>query len=234
MTAARRLREEKEAREAKGGGGDDGESHVSIVGLDAFKGRDLTRGALSAMWRWDRVNVLQLAEFTTEKDFASSIERFYFEESMDPSIMVVAADPLLCGASLINHARYICEKQRQARSKWRLINVSAKFQSEVEGYAQTDEGRANMNATGTARTAGGAGGAGGEGGGGDGAALRFVPLFPRHLVFVVHMPPGLQRRQRSFALSFDVGWSYMFVDDLRFPETDANGNLLQTLDIMVR
>ena len=163
MTAARRLREEKEAREAKGGGGDDGESHVSIVGLDAFKGRDLTRGALSAMWRWDRVNVLQLAEFTTEKDFASSIERFYFEESMDPSIMVVAADPLLCGASLINHARYICEKQRQARSKWRLINVSAKFQSEVEGYAQTDEGRANMNATGTARTAGGAGGAGGAG-----------------------------------------------------------------------
>ena len=37
----------------------------------------------------------------------------------------------------------------------------------------------------------------------------------RHVVFIVHLPPGIQHRQRQFIIDFHTPWNYAFIDDLR-------------------
>ena len=43
---------------------------------------------------------------------------------------------------------------------------------------------------------------------------RFVPIFPRLVAFVIHLPPALARRQRKFPLTFSRKWRYTYIDDV--------------------
>ena len=42
-----------------------------------------------------------------------------------------------------------------------------------------------------------------------------VPLGTKHIVFVVHLPPGVEQRQRKYELDPLPPWKYYFVDDVR-------------------
>jgi hypothetical protein len=43
---------------------------------------------------------------------------------------------------------------------------------------------------------------------------RFVPVFPRLVAFVIHLPPALARRERKFPLTFSRQWQYSYIDDI--------------------
>lgn len=47
------------------------------------------------------------------------------------------------------------------------------------------------------------------------AAGRAAPLPPRHVVILIHLPPGIQSRVRHYAVDFYAPWTCVFVDDLR-------------------
>ena len=40
----------------------------------------------------------------------------------------------------------------------------------------------------------------------------------KHVVFIMHLPPGISNRMREFTLDFHAPWSYAFIDDLRSAE----------------
>ena len=40
----------------------------------------------------------------------------------------------------------------------------------------------------------------------------------KHVVFIMHLPPGISNRMREFTLDFHAPWSYAFIDDLRTAE----------------
>ena len=40
----------------------------------------------------------------------------------------------------------------------------------------------------------------------------------KHVVFIMHLPPGISNRMREFTLDFHAPWSYAFIDDLRTVE----------------
>lgn len=44
---------------------------------------------------------------------------------------------------------------------------------------------------------------------------RQAPGAGRHIVLMVHLPPGTRHTQREFVLDFKLNWRYYFVDDLR-------------------
>ena len=41
----------------------------------------------------------------------------------------------------------------------------------------------------------------------------------KHVLFIIHLPPGTKLRDRKFALHFQQGWECYFVDDLRIPRS---------------
>jgi hypothetical protein len=45
---------------------------------------------------------------------------------------------------------------------------------------------------------------------------------PRHVVFVVHLPPGIVNRGRHFVLDYHAPWTHLFVDDLRTPTNEIS------------
>lgn len=47
--------------------------------------------------------------------------------------------------------------------------------------------------------------------------ITFKTYF-RHIVFVVHLPPGVSSRQREFILDLNPPWQYRFVDDIRYSD----------------
>jgi hypothetical protein len=38
---------------------------------------------------------------------------------------------------------------------------------------------------------------------------------PRHIIIMIHLPPGIQSRVRHYAVDFYAPWSCAFVDDIR-------------------
>jgi hypothetical protein len=42
-----------------------------------------------------------------------------------------------------------------------------------------------------------------------------VSSLRKHIVIVVHMPPGAKNSLREYEVSFYPGWTYVFVDDIR-------------------
>eukprot|EP00012_Vannella_robusta_P014234 CAMPEP_0206210548 /NCGR_PEP_ID=MMETSP0166-20121206/17603_1 /ASSEMBLY_ACC=CAM_ASM_000260 /TAXON_ID=95228 /ORGANISM="Vannella robusta, Strain DIVA3 518/3/11/1/6" /LENGTH=159 /DNA_ID=CAMNT_0053632223 /DNA_START=259 /DNA_END=734 /DNA_ORIENTATION=- len=51
----------------------------------------------------------------------------------------------------------------------------------------------------------------------------------RHVLFLVHLPPGTKQRSRFFALDFISPWDYLFVDDLRQEDADGDSNTVKLL-----
>jgi hypothetical protein len=49
--------------------------------------------------------------------------------------------------------------------------------------------------------------------GGDPVSLSITGA--RHVIFIMHLPPGISTRMRDFALDFHAPWDCAFVDDLR-------------------
>lgn len=64
-------------------------------------------------------------------------------------------------------------------------------------------------------------------------ANQYVALFERHVIFVIHLPPGLSNRQRWYPLSFSRLWRHSFVDDLR-PVSDGSTKDVLSDDLPVR
>ena len=68
--------------------------------------------------------------------------------------------------------RYICEQQLERRKDWRIVACTLQFQEVLRDVTiLTTPERVRAQAAG------------------------LVPLFPRHVVFVVHLPPGVGQRQ---------------------------------------
>ena len=44
----------------------------------------------------------------------------------------------------------------------------------------------------------------------------------RNIVFIIHLPPGIQQRQRQFIVEYHAPWEYVFIDDLR-PSSSIDG-----------
>ena len=42
-----------------------------------------------------------------------------------------------------------------------------------------------------------------------------IPSYPRHVIFVMHLPPGMKSRRRQFPLDYLLAHSVSFLDDLR-------------------
>ena len=54
-----------------------------------------------------------------------------------------------------------------------------------------------------------------------------MPQFPRHVVFVLHVPLGITKRARGFPLTFDESWERLFIDDLL-----VEGEGISTVELM--
>jgi hypothetical protein len=54
----------------------------------------------------------------------------------------------------------------------------------------------------------------------------------KHIVFLVHLPPGVKNRTRHYSLDFDPDWTSVFVDDLRMHETDRSGREGSTVHML--
>ena len=52
------------------------------------------------------------------------------------------------------------------------------------------------------------------------------------IVFLVHMPPGVKERARSFVFDFEEPWIYLFLDDLRGLETSVGGGSLDVSTLL--
>ena len=106
-------------------------------------------------------SILQLAELSSERQLYKNLEEFFQSTAEEDLILFVQSDPIGCRQSLINHARYVCIKERAQQE-----------------YKQKEF------------------------------------KYRRHVVFLVHLPPGIKERDRQFTLDFISPWSYVFVDDL--------------------
>ena len=63
----------------------------------------------------------------------------------------------------------------------------------------------------------------GGGGAANGGDVLTKPRLPaRHVMLIVHLPPGIVSRARHYVLDFYTPWVYRFVDDLR-PTTSGHG-----------
>ena len=62
------------------------------------------------------------------------------------------------------------------------------------------------------------------------ASLAKIPNnYKRHMLFVVHLPPGIKQRDRQFTLDFTAPWEFIFIDDLR-PDDDQVFNTVTMLN----
>ena len=118
-------------------------------------------------------SVLQLGELTSERQLYSHLKEFFQKSQGDENILIIQCDPIACRQSLINHARYVCVKER----------------SQYEFDHRND-----------------------------------MIKNKRHILFLVHLPPGTKQRSRFFALDFISPWTYLFVDDLRREEASGDSN----------
>ena len=118
-----------------------------------------------------KYSVLQLAELTSERQLHKHLKEFYSAKEDEHTILMVQCDPIACRQSLINHARFICMRQR------------AQYEYSME--------KSNQEYT-----------------------------YQKHLLFIVHLPPGVRQRDRQFTLDFNAPWTYIFVDDLRPMESE--------------
>jgi len=141
---------------------------------------------------------LQLADFESEKSFETEVKAYFEWETTDETLLIVQCDPLLTPPALIDHARYIC-RDRGERSKRRdLFSLSADFRNVVTSEAVMS------NPTYASHVQKG-----------------YAPQFPRHVVFVLHVPLGIARRSREFPLTFDSDWQRLFIDDLLIEDADC-------------
>ena len=110
--------------------------------------------------------------------------------------MFVLCDPVYCSAYVASHARFICARERRLHEVRISSQVTTKSSSpnwkkqrnNSNDLLDNDPSSANSNS------------------------------ILRHVVFIMHLPPGISNRMREFALDFNAPWSYAFVDDLRTAE----------------
>ena len=55
----------------------------------------------------------------------------------------------------------------------------------------------------------------------------------KHVVFIMHLPPGISNRMREFTLDFHAPWSYTFIDDLRTAEEIGGPPLTQLMKMSI-
>ena len=142
---------------------------------------------------------LQLADFDSESAFATQVESFFFAETVEPTLLVVQCDPFLTPSNLIDHARYICVRSSKLRRNRKLLECSAQFR---ERLWQDDVARHPFYR--------------------EALEAGRMPMFARHVLFVLNVPIGIIGRARMFSLTFDSTWSRVFIDDLRQEDTNLS------------
>ena len=140
------------------------------------------------------IDALALAQFSSERELTAALRASLFAADVAafgrPRIVLLTCDPSACTPALVAHARHIAAALRDERRAWRRLEAPPALRRAV--VAGTGNGT-----TGT-----------GTGGNGGGSGSSFMPVSPCHIVFVVHLPPGLKRDAR-FALEFDAEWRAM-------------------------
>ena len=131
--------------------------------------------------------IIQLGELSSERQLYSSLQNYYQSTINEDSLLIVQCDPIACSLSLINHARYICIKERSQY----IYNL--KNNNHQDHHSNPP------------------------------------PPPKRHLVFLVHMPPGINDRDRHFTLDFISPWEYVFIDDLRL---EIPGKVYNTITML--
>eukprot|EP00051_Salpingoeca_urceolata_P024164 m.421491 g.421491 ORF g.421491 m.421491 type:complete len:4954 (-) comp20197_c0_seq2:49-14910(-) len=158
---------------------------------------------LDQMLLQQRVRLIQLADFQSEADLTDAISSFYFDENESPYVLLVQCDPAVCKLPLINHSRHVCEVVAKRRRAQGLVSCSPAFKDRIEALtAQHPEWHESVR-------------------------RGKVPMFPRHVIFVVHVPAGVRGRERRFALDFYSPWECFYVDDLR-----GEDSVLSTLSLL--
>ena len=62
--------------------------------------------------------ILQLGELTSERQLIQNLNQFYNTNNQNNhphhQILIIQCDPIICSSSLIHHARYLCNKERNS------------------------------------------------------------------------------------------------------------------------
>lgn len=143
---------------------------------------------------------LQLADFESERAFQGQIRGYFQQETADETMLIVQCDPFLTPSILIDHARYICRDEGERSKRQPLLACSSEFQE----LLLSDSNMSRIEYAGHVWQKG------------------FVPLFPRHVIFVLHVPLGIAKRAREFPLTFENGWDRLFIDDLLVEDADVS------------
>ena len=138
------------------------------------------------------VTRLQLADFDSVKSFQSQVQAYFEQETIEQSQLIVQCDPFLTQSLFIDHARHICRKEAASAEKRPLLSCSDEFRRLLGGDAVSSVAWCAQAMT-----------------------LGRVPLFPRHVLFVLHVPLGIAQRTRAYPLTFEDGWERCFIDDLQ-------------------
>jgi hypothetical protein len=133
-----------------------------------------------------------LNEFQSGDSFREKVRELHSVESthVGPAVLVVQCDPIHVSQSHIRHAIAICEEETERRANLSKADISNPQLLEYF-YESTDP---------TIQYA---------------LSQGRMPSFPRHVIFLVHLPPGMRSRRRHFPLDFLLAGSVFFLDDLR-------------------
>lgn len=148
-----------------------------------------------------KINItrLQLADFESERSFQTQIQNYFETETTDETLLIVQCDPFLTPSVLIDHARYICRNEGERSRRRELLSCTSEFQKVLASDAVMSKAEYVGH-----------------------VQAGFVPLFPRHVVFVLHVPLGIAKRARVFPLTFEKGWDRLFIDDLLVENEDVS------------
>lgn len=131
-----------------------------------------------------------LNEFQSGDSFREKVRALHEMGSVNPAILIVQCDPINVSQSHIRHAIAICDEETERRANMSKDDIADPSLLDFF-YASKDP---------TIQTA---------------LSQGRMPSFPRHIVFVVHLPPGMRSRRRHFPLDFLLAPSVFFLDDLR-------------------
>ena len=131
-----------------------------------------------------------LNSFQSGDSFREKVRKMHDMDSVKPAILLVQCDPIHVSQSHIRHAIAICDEETERRANMSKDDIADP--SLLDFFYNSEDP--------TIQTA---------------LSQGRMPSFPRHVVFIVHLPPGMRSRRRHFPLDFLLAPSVFFLDDLR-------------------
>ena len=131
-----------------------------------------------------------LSNFNSSDAFRERVREFHNSFDYTPGLLVVQCDPIGVSHNQMQHAIIICREEAKLRANKGIadIDTSGDFVKRLYDSEEYSVQKALSEGR--------------------------LPSFPRHVVFMVHLPPGMRSRQRRFPLNFLLA-DMFFLDDLR-------------------